>query len=95
MVDALVFAAVGVLEFVLAFGLWWLRPWAWPLGVVLGPFRAPIRSWLNVGPRYGATPSGLRPARSRVSRRRAARASDSQFRSAIASRINHWIGSGN
>jgi hypothetical protein len=32
---ALVLAAVAALEFVLAWGLWTLRPWAWALGVIL------------------------------------------------------------
>ena len=32
---ALVLRAAGLLELVLAYGVWTLRPWAWTLGVVL------------------------------------------------------------
>ena len=32
---ALVLLAAGLLELVLAYGVWTLRPWAWTLGVVL------------------------------------------------------------
>jgi hypothetical protein len=79
MVDALVFAAEGVLEFVLAFGLWWLRPWAWPLGVVLGPFRAsppgPNPVMAQCGSALRARPS---KSRSRVSMRSAVPLTDEE-----------------